>query len=49
MALPLPLAASTNSELNLKTIFRPERFQDAPNNQRMASAFPCVDPISMGT
>ncbi|KAK9138014.1 hypothetical protein Sjap_008608 [Stephania japonica] len=49
MASPLPLAASTNSELNLKAIFRPERFWDAPNNQRMASAFPCVDPISMGT
>jgi hypothetical protein len=49
MASPLPLAASTNSELNLKTIFRPERFRDAPNNQQMASAFSCVDPISMGT
>ncbi|MBA0638556.1 hypothetical protein Godav_024474, partial [Gossypium davidsonii] len=36
MASPLPLAASTNSELNLKAIFRPRRFQDAPNNQRMA-------------
>jgi len=30
----------TNSELNLKAIFRPGRFRDAPNNQRMASAFP---------
>jgi len=28
--------------------WRPGRFRDAPNNQRMASAFPCVDPISMG-
>ncbi|KAM6547292.1 hypothetical protein CsatB_018968 [Cannabis sativa] len=36
MASPLPLAASTNSELNLKTIFRPGRFRDALNNQRMA-------------
>ncbi|XLS56446.1 hypothetical protein HN51_006201 [Arachis hypogaea] len=41
--------ASTNSELNLKAIFRPGRFRDAPNNQRMTSAFLCVDPISMGT
>ncbi|KAJ0957998.1 hypothetical protein HanPSC8_Chr01g0034121 [Helianthus annuus] len=49
MASPLPLAASTNSELNLKAIFRPGRFRDAANNQRMVSAFPCVDPISMGT
>ena len=31
------MAASTNSELNLKAIFRPGRFRDAPNNQRMAS------------
>ena len=29
MASPLPLAASTNSELNLKAIFRPGRFRDA--------------------
>ncbi|KAF4388020.1 hypothetical protein G4B88_017053 [Cannabis sativa] len=36
MASPLPLAASTNSEVNLKTIFRPGRFRDALNNQRMA-------------
>ncbi|MBA0605276.1 hypothetical protein Godav_017867, partial [Gossypium davidsonii] len=36
MASPLPLAASTNSELNLKAIFRPRRFRDAPNNQRIA-------------
>ncbi|KVI11155.1 NADH:ubiquinone/plastoquinone oxidoreductase [Cynara cardunculus var. scolymus] len=36
-------------ELNLKAIFQPRRFRDAANNQRMASAFPCVDPISMGT
>jgi len=49
MTSPLLLAASTNSEHNLKTIFRPGHFQDAPNNQRMASAFSCVDPISMGT
>jgi len=49
MASPLPLAASTNSELNLKAIFRLGRFRDAPNNQRMASAFPCADPISTGT
>ncbi|MFS7901934.1 hypothetical protein Hanom_Chr01g00005401 [Helianthus anomalus] len=49
MASPLPLAASTNSELNLKAIFRPGRFWDVANNQRMVSAFPCVDPISMGT
>ena len=27
-----------DSELNLKAIFRPERFRDAPNNQRMESA-----------
>jgi hypothetical protein len=33
MALPLPLATSINSELNLKAIFQPGRFQDAPNNQ----------------
>jgi hypothetical protein len=45
MAPPLPLAASTNLELNLKVIFRPERFWDASNNQRMASALPCLDPI----
>uniref|UniRef100_A0A453BKI2 Uncharacterized protein n=1 Tax=Aegilops tauschii subsp. strangulata TaxID=200361 RepID=A0A453BKI2_AEGTS len=49
MAPPLPLAASTNSELNLKAIFRPGRFWDASNNQRMASALPCLDPISIGT
>ncbi|MBA0712052.1 hypothetical protein Golax_011177 [Gossypium laxum] len=49
MASSLPLAASTNSKLNLKVIFRPGRFRDAPNNQRMVTAFPCVDPISMGT
>ncbi|MFS7980364.1 hypothetical protein Hanom_Chr10g00938571 [Helianthus anomalus] len=49
MASPFPLATSTNSELNLKAIFRPGRFRDAVNNQRMASAFPCMDPISMGT
>ncbi|MBA0730499.1 hypothetical protein Golax_023266, partial [Gossypium laxum] len=49
LASPLPLAASTNSKLNLKAIFRPRRFWDAPNNQQIASAFPCVDPISMGT
>ncbi|KAK4372720.1 hypothetical protein RND71_008104 [Anisodus tanguticus] len=49
MASPLPLAASTNSELNLKAIFRPGRFRDAANNQRMVSVFPCVDLISMGT
>ncbi|KAB2034783.1 hypothetical protein ERO13_D04G093080v2, partial [Gossypium hirsutum] len=30
-------------------IFRPGRLQDAPNNQQMASGFPCVDPISMET
>ncbi|MBA0625040.1 hypothetical protein Godav_010292, partial [Gossypium davidsonii] len=36
MASPLLLVASTNLELNLKAIFRPGRFQDAPNNQRMA-------------
>ncbi|GJY04991.1 hypothetical protein Tco_0370931 [Tanacetum coccineum] len=47
MASPLPLVASTNSELNLKAIFQPRCFWDAANNQRMASAFPCVDPISM--
>nr|KJB61970.1 hypothetical protein B456_009G395000 [Gossypium raimondii] len=49
MASPLLLVASLNSELNLKSIFRPGHFQDAPNNQRMASGFPCVDPISMET
>ena len=49
MAPPLPLAASTNSELNLKAIFRPGRFWDASNNQRMASALPCLDPISIRT
>ncbi|XBI67686.1 hypothetical protein VPH35_046993 [Triticum aestivum] len=49
MAPPLPLAASTNSELNLKAIFRPGHFWDASNNQRMASALPCLDPISIGT
>ena len=49
MAPPLPLAASTNSELNLKAIFRPGRFWDPPNNQRMASTLPCLDPISIGT
>ncbi|MBA0692950.1 hypothetical protein Goari_010470, partial [Gossypium aridum] len=32
MASPLLLVASTNSELNLKAIFRPRRFQDASNN-----------------
>ncbi|MBA0676644.1 hypothetical protein Golax_018209 [Gossypium laxum] len=32
MASPLSLATSTNSELNLKAIFRPRRFQDSPNN-----------------
>ncbi|MBA0610716.1 hypothetical protein Godav_011523, partial [Gossypium davidsonii] len=36
MASSLPLAVSTNSELNLKAIFRPGRFRDAPNNQQMA-------------
>jgi len=36
--------------LNLKVIlFWSGRFRDAPNNQRMASVFPCVDPISTGT
>lgn len=48
MTLPLPLAASTNSELNLKAIFLGV-FQVVPNNQEMASAFPCVDYFSMGT
>ncbi|MBA0638725.1 hypothetical protein Godav_028822, partial [Gossypium davidsonii] len=36
MVSAFPLAASTNSELNLKAIFRPGRFWDAPNNQQMA-------------
>ncbi|MBA0630686.1 hypothetical protein Godav_002757, partial [Gossypium davidsonii] len=36
MALPLALAASTNSELNLKANFRPGHFRDTPNNQPMA-------------
>ena len=49
MVSPLPLAASNNSELNLKAIFRPGRFWDASNNQRMASALPCLDLISIGT
>jgi hypothetical protein len=49
MAPPLPLAASTNSELNLKAIFRPGGFWDASNNQRMASALPYLDPISIRT
>ncbi|MBA0721728.1 hypothetical protein Golax_009240 [Gossypium laxum] len=49
MASPLPLATSTNSELNLKVIFQPRRFWDTPNNQRMINVFPCVDPISMRT
>jgi hypothetical protein len=49
MAFPPPLAASTNSELNLKAIFQPGCFWDASNNQRMASALPCLDPISIGT
>lgn len=44
-----PFGSIYYSELNLKAIFRPGRFRDAPNNQRMASAFPCVDPISIGT
>ncbi|GKV19714.1 hypothetical protein SLEP1_g29939 [Rubroshorea leprosula] len=49
MAAPLPLAASTNSKLNLKAISQPGHFRAAPNNQRMASTFPCVDPILVGT
>ncbi|KAL2520936.1 Heat stress transcription factor B-4 [Forsythia ovata] len=32
----IPLAASTDSELNLKAIFRPGLFRDATINQRMA-------------
>ncbi|XBH71863.1 hypothetical protein VPH35_099260 [Triticum aestivum] len=49
MAPPLPLAASTNSKLNMKAILRPGRFWDASNNQRMASALPCLDPILIRT
>jgi hypothetical protein len=48
MAPPLPLAASYKSQLNLKAIFQPRRFWNASNNQRMASAFPCSYPVSIG-
>jgi len=42
-------AISTNSKLNLKTIFRPRCFWDTSNNKQMINVFPYMDPISMKT
>lgn len=48
-AFPLPLAASINSELNLKTISGPWRSLPTFNNHYKASALPCEDPNSIVT
>jgi hypothetical protein len=49
MSSPLLLITSTNLNLIWKSYFDPDIFWDAPDNQQMASAFSCIDPISMGT
>jgi hypothetical protein len=49
MSSPLLLVASTNLNLIWKPYFDPDIFWDAPDNQQMASAFSCIDLISMRT
>jgi hypothetical protein len=49
MSSPLFLVASTNLNWIWKLYFDPDIFLDAPDNQQLASAFSCIDLISMGT